>query len=135
MGNASSSGDLTSNTATWIATVDKKWDVNNGSLLGDATRGMFTSSTTSGIIAKDGTNTKNGPSGTPIGSKKLSIRYNLTTLEAGSDGIWSTTGSYLGHMGLGTYIEIAKGTPCSIRDLAIWNQIALTNAEVLEVIT
>ena len=127
--------DSLANTGLWLVTVEKNWSLNNGSIAGDSITGIFTSASNSGVIAKDGTNNVNGPTGIPSGQKKLGMRYSGSSLEAFSDGSWSTPGSFDGQINFTTYIEFGKEAACIIRDFAIWNQVNVTNSQVLEIIS
>ncbi len=112
------------------------WATASGSLVGSSTAGLFVSSSNSGVQAKDGTNTVNGPTGTPTGTKKLGIRYDVGTLEAFSDNVWSSVGIYDGDFGQGgeslTWLAVCNGCSGYIKDISLWS-IPVTNQQVYDI--
>ena len=112
------------------------WTTANGSLVGSTTAGLFVSSSNSGVQAKDGTNTVNGPSGTPTGLKKLGLRYDVGTLEAFSDNTWGSVGVYDGDFGQGvaslTWLAICNGCSGYIKDVALWGT-PITNQQIYDI--
>jgi len=124
--------DANSSVGLWLITVEKEnWQVENGSVMGNNTTGLFSSNANSGVIAKDSTNIVNGPTGTPTGKKVLGMKYSGSTLNAFADGIWSPSGSYDGDISNSTFIELGKGCTCTIRDVAIWNQVIPSDTDIL----
>jgi hypothetical protein len=119
-----------SNTSgTILATVYRdNWTNNHDGLIGSTTSGLGTLATNGGVKAVDGTNTANGPTGTPTGVKHLAIRWSGSTLEALSEALPGTAGTYDGAFGLAT-IGIGVGGISNIRDVKIYDT-ALTNAEI-----
>ena len=118
-----------SNTAgTILATVTRDdWSAGNGSAVGSATRGLYTSFTNSGAQGLDGTNTVNGPAGTPSGTMKIGIRWNNSVMQTFTDSGFGTSGSYDGGFDLAS-IALAAGAQCTIKDVAIWPY-SLTNED------
>lgn len=116
------------------------WSNASGSIIGSTTAGLFVSSTNSGVIAKDGTNTVNGPSGIPEGSLKIGLRYNnnTSTLEAFSNGVWGTPGTYDGDFGQGSgslnWLRVGANVHGYIKNLSIWS-LALDNNRLEEIMS
>lgn len=112
------------------------WTTASGSLVGSSTAGLFVSNANSGVQAKDGTNTVNGPTGIPTGSKKLGVRFDVGTLEAVSDNSWSSVGVYDGDFGQGgeslTWLAICTGCSGYVKDVCIWNT-PITNQQVYDI--
>lgn len=99
-----------------IATViSSDWSNISGKIGG--ANGLGSSSAFNGVIASDGTNTANGPTGTPAGSKKLGVRWQSGVLQAASDGVAGSAGSYDGSFNLSS---IAIGIYGNTRDLKIY---------------
>jgi hypothetical protein len=103
------------------------WATISGTI-GSATTGLAASSSNAGVQALDGTNTVNGPEGTPTGLETLAIGWYGTILKAVSGGVIGTSGSYDGSFNLST---IALGIHGNIRDLNIWT-VSLTDSELSE---
>ena len=114
------------------------WNTATGSLLGGTTGGLFVSNSNSGVIAKDDTNTVNGPTGVPSGSMKLGLRYNVNTLEAMSNGNWSNVGTYSGDFGQGTsnltWLRVGADVNGYIKNICLWSQ-ALSNDRITEILS
>ncbi len=107
------------------------WANASGTAIG-GTNGLVLSTSNSGAQAKDGTNTVNGPTGTPSGIELLAIGWGSGALKAASGGTLGTAGSYDGAFGLST---IAIGAPAGyIKETHIW-QSALTDAQLVTVTT
>jgi len=118
---ASTSGNFSDFAGTVIATVTRDdWTAGNGSAVGSSTRGLYTSSANSGAQGLDGTNTVNGPTGTPSGSVKIGLRWSGTSLQVYSNGSFGNAGSYDGGFNLSS-IALAAGVQCTIKDVAIWH--------------
>ena len=118
---APTSGNFSDFAGTVIATVTRDdWTVANGSAVGSSTRGLYTSSANSGAQGLDGTNTVNGPTGTPSGSMKIGLRWSGTSLQVYSNGVFGSAGSYDGGFNLSS-IALATGAQCTIKDVAIWH--------------
>ncbi len=102
------------------------WANASGTAIG-GTNGLVLSTSNSGVQAKDGTNTVNGPTGTPSGTELLAMGWGSGALKAASGGTLGTAGSYDGAFGLST---IAIGAPAGyIKDAYVW-QSALTDAQL-----
>lgn len=112
------------------------WSTASGSILGSTTAGLFISNSNSGVIAKDGTNTVNGPTGTPTGTVKIGLRYNTSTLETVANGVWSSVGTYDGDFGQGTastnWLRVGADVNGYIKDVSLWT-IALTNQQLIDI--
>ena len=117
-----------SDTAGAIAAVIESddWGTPDGHI-GSSTTGLHLSSANSGVQALDGTNTVNGPTGTPTGQVQMAIGWSGSTLRAAQDTI-GTSGSYDGGFGLSNIEIEITGT---VRDLNIWTT-GLTDAELIE---
>ena len=129
---APTSGNFSDSAGTILATVTRDtWATSNGSVVGSATRGLYTSAANSGVQGLDGTNTVNGPSGAPITQRKLGIRYSGVSLQAFAGNNFGSIGNYDGNFNL-TNIGIATGIRGGIKDIAIW-QSSLTDSQITEV--
>lgn len=127
---AATSGNFSDSAGTVIATVTRDdWTASNGSAVGSSTRGLYTSSTNSGAQGLDGTNTVNGPTGTPSGSMKIGLRWSGTSLQVYSNGSLGNAGSYDGGFNLSS-IALAAGVQCTIKDVAIWHT-SLSDTEMI----
>ncbi len=127
---APTSGNFSDTAGTIIATVTRDdWTAGNGSAVGSSTRGLYTSSTNSGAQGLDGTNTVNGPTGTPSDSMKIGLRWSGTSLQVYSNGSLGNAGSYDGGFNLSS-IALAAGVQCTIKDVAIWHT-SLSDTEMI----
>ena len=127
---APTASNFSDTAGTILATVTRDdWTAGNGSAVGSSTRGLYTSSANSGAQGVDGTNTVNGPTGTPSNSMKIGLRWSGTSLQVYSNGSFSNAGSYDGGFNLSS-IALAAGTQCAIKDVAIWNT-SLSDAEMI----
>lgn len=125
-----------SDTAGWaLATVQgESWANATGTAIGNGTNGLKLSASNSGIVAYDGTNTVNGPAGSPSGAKKLAMTWGSGALQAASGGVAGSAGSYDGAWGLATVgIGTSQGN-VYIKDVYI-GQSALTAAQLVQVTT
>lgn len=104
-----------------------------GGLLGSATNGLLESASNSGATASDGTNTANGPTGTPTGRNKLAIRWGGGAMTVASGGVLGTPGTYDGAMGLSS-IGIGISSPGYFGSVAIYDY-AMTDAELQAITT
>ena len=128
---APTSGNFSDTAGTILATVTRDdWTAGNGSAVGSATRGLYTSSANSGAQGVDGTNTVNGPSGTPSGTMRIGIRWSGSTMQAFSNGTFGPVGSYDGGFNLGAAMQLLAGGQGSIKDVAIW-QTSLSDADMI----
>lgn len=126
---APTSGNFSDTAGTILATVTRDdWTAGNGSAVGSATRGLYTSSTNSGAQGLDGTNTVNGPTGTPGGTVRIGLRWNNSVIQAFTDSGFGTSGSYDGGFDLAS-IALAAGVQCTIKDVSIWPY-SLTNEDI-----
>lgn len=98
-----------------------------GGLVGSATNGLLESASNSGATAYDGTNTANGPTGTPSGRKKLALRWTGATMDVSVGGVIGTAGTYDGAMGLAS-LGIAVNSSGYFGPVAVWNY-AMTDDE------
>lgn len=96
--------------------------------IGSATTGLSLSSANSGIQALDGTNTVNGPTGTPSGLVQMAVGWSGSSLKAAADGTIGTPGTYDGSLNLSTISIDIQG---NVRNVNIWIS-ALTDAELEE---
>ena len=127
---SSTSGNFSDFAGTVIATVTRDdWTVANGSAVGSSACGLYTSSANSGAQGLDGTNTVNGPTGTPSGSMKIGLRWSGTSLQVYSNGSLGNAGSYDGGFNLSS-IALAAGVQCTIKDVAIWHT-SLSDTEMI----
>lgn len=92
------------------------WSIATG-YIGSATTGLHRITTNSGVSALDGTNTVNGPTGTPDAGEDLGIFWQSSDLKAAANGTLATAGTYDGSFGLS---NIAVQPNCAVRDLYIW---------------
>jgi hypothetical protein len=114
---------------TILATYKPTYDTYaSGSIVGSSTRGLYASTSNSGVQALDGTNTINGPTGTPSGQIKIGARWSGSSLQCFALDSFGSAGSYDGGFNLST-IGILPGTAGYIRDLAIWTS-SLTDNEI-----
>lgn len=114
---------------TILATYKPTYDTYaGGSIVGSTTRGLYASTSNSGVQAIDGTNTINGPAGTPSGQIKIGARWSGSSLQCFALDSFGSSGSYDGSFNLST-IGILPGTAGYIRDLAIWTS-SLTDNEI-----
>ena len=100
----------------------------SGGAIGSATNGLLLSTLNSGATAYDGTNSANGPSGTPGSSEKLAFRWGSSAMTVSSGGIIGTPGTYDGGMGLSS-IGIGSSAAGCFKNAAIYNY-AMTDAEL-----
>jgi hypothetical protein len=99
-----------------------------GGAIGSATNGLLLSAANSGATASDGTNTANGPVGSPSGRKKLAFRWGGGAMTVASGGVVGTPGTYDGGMGLASVgIAVNSSTYCG--RVAIYNY-QMTDAEL-----
>jgi len=128
---APTSGNFSDTAGTILATVTRDdWSAGNGSAVGSSTRGLYTSSANSGAQGLDGTNTVNGPSGTPSGTMRIGIRWSGSTMQAFSNGAFGPAGSYDGGFNLGAAMKLLAGVQGSIKDVAIWPS-SLSDADMI----
>ncbi len=123
-----------SDTAGWaLATVQgESWANATGTAIGNGTNGLKLSASNSGVVAYDGTNTVNGPAGSPSGAEKLAMTWGGGALQAASGGVAGTAGSYDGAWGLATVgIGTSQGN-VYIKDVYI-GQSKLTEAQLQQV--
>lgn len=114
---------------TILATYKPTYDTYAiGSIVGSSTRGLYSSASNSGVQALDGTNTINGPAGTPNGQIRIGARWSGSSLQCFALDSFGSAGSYDGSFNLST-IGILPGTAGYIRDLAIWTS-SLTDNEI-----
>ena len=104
-----------------------------GGAIGSATNGLLLSAANSGATASDGTNTANGPAGTPSGRKKLALRWGGGAMTVASGGVVGTPGTYDGAMGLAS-IGIAVNSSTYCGPVAIYDY-AMTDAELQAITT
>lgn len=117
---AQTSGNISDTAGTILATVTRDtWATGNGSAVGSATRGLYTSAANSGVQGLDGTNTVNGPSGAPGGTMRIGIRWSGSSMQAFSDGVFGAAGSYDGSFNLASIAAMA-GVRGGIKDISIW---------------
>ena len=127
---APTSGNFSDAAGTILATVTRDdWTAGNGSAVGSSTRGLYTSSANSGAQGVDGTNTINGPSGTPSGTMKIGIRWSGSSMQVFANGVFQSAGSYDGSFNLAS-IAAADGVQCTIKDVAIW-QTSLSDEDMI----
>ena len=114
---------------TILATYKPTYDTYaGGSIVGSSTRGLYAGTSNSGVQALDGTNTINGPAGTPSGQIKIGARWSGSSLQCFALDSFGSSGSYDGSFNLST-IGILPGTAGYIRDLAILTS-SLTDNEI-----
>lgn len=99
-----------------------------GGAIGSATNGLLLSAANSGATASDGTNTANGPAGSPSGREKLAMRWGGGAMTVASGGVVGTAGTYDGGMGIASVgIAVNSSTYCG--PVAIYNY-QMTDAEL-----
>ena len=94
--------------------------VYSGGAVGSATNGLLLSTSNSGATSYDGTNTANGPTGTPGDTEKLAVAWGSSAMSVASSGAIGTAGTYDGAMGLSS-IGIGVGAVGYFGDVAIYN--------------
>ena len=99
-----------------------------GGAIGSATNGLLLSAANSGATASDGTNTANGPAGSPSGREKLAMRWGGGAMTVASGGVVGTAGTYDGGMGLAS-VGIAVNSSVYCGRVAIYDY-AMTDAEL-----
>ena len=104
-----------------------------GGAIGSATNGLLLSAANSGATASDGTNTANGPAGSPSGREKLAMRWGGGAMTVASGGVVGTAGTYDGGMGLAS-VGIAVNSSVYCGRVAIYDY-AMTDAELQELTT
>ena len=127
---APTASNFSDTAGTILATVTRDdWTAGNGSAVGSSTRGLYTSSSNSGAQGVDGTNTVNGPSGTPSGTMRIGIRWSGSSMQVFANGVFQSAGSYDGSFNLAS-IAAAAGVKCTIKDIAIW-QTSLSDEDMI----
>ncbi len=94
--------------------------VYSGGAVGSATNGLLLSTSNSGATAYDGTNSANGPTGTPGATEKLAVAWGSSAMSVASSGAVGTVGTYDGAMGLSS-IGIGVGAAGYFGDVAVYN--------------
>ena len=123
------SSNFSDTAGTILATYKPTYDTyTDGSIVGSSTRGLYAGTSNSGVQALDGTNTINGPAGTPSGQIRIGARWSGSSLQCFALDSFGSSGSYDGSFNLST-IGILPGTAGYIRDLAIWTS-SLTDNEI-----
>ena len=118
---APTTSNFSDTAGTILATVTRDgWTAGNGSAVGSSTRGLYASSANSGAQCLDGTNTVNGPSGTPSGTMRIGIRWSGSSMQAFSNGTFGLAGNYDDSFNLGAAMQLLAGVQGSIKDVAIW---------------
>ena len=107
--------------------------VYSGGAVGSATNGLLLSASNSGATAYDGTNSANGPTGTPGAVEKLALAWGSSTMSVASSGLVGTPGTYDGAMGLSS-IGVGVGAVGYFGDVAIYNY-KMTDAELQAITT
>jgi hypothetical protein len=100
-------------------------------LFGDGTEYLLAPITTqSGIRAFDGTNTANGPTGTPSGMMRFAVRWNATTgkMRLAANGVLGDEVNYDGDWNLGSQI-LASGFTALVRNFRTYST-AMTDAQM-----
>ncbi len=105
----------------------------SGGAVGSATNGLLLSASNSGATAYDGTNSANGPTGTPGAVEKLALAWGSSTMSVASSGLVGTPGTYDGAMGLSS-IGVGVGAVGYFGDVAIYNY-KMTDAELQAITT
>jgi len=123
-----------SDTAGWaLASVYKPdWSYVAGGVIGSATNGLLPLTTNTGAKAYDGTNTVNGPVGSPSGTVKMALSWGSGALQVAANGTAGTAGSYDGAWGLAT-IGINTSAASMYAKNAYIAQSALTAAQLAQV--
>jgi hypothetical protein len=107
------------------------WAQVGGQLFGDGTEYLLAPITTqSGIRAFDGTNTANGPTGTPSGMMRFAVRWNATTgkMRLAANGVLGDEVTYDGDWNLGSQI-LASGFAGLVRNFRTYST-AMTDAQM-----
>lgn len=104
-----------------------------GGAIGSATNGLLLSAANSGATASDGTNTANGPTGTPGTSEKLALNWTGAVMEVASSATVGTPGTYDGAMGLSN-IGIGVGASGYFKNVAVYPY-ALSDADMVKITT
>jgi hypothetical protein len=102
--------------------------------VGDGTEALLLSSTSnSGVQSFDGTNTVNGPSGTPVGKMKIACSWEGSVLKIFSNGVMGTPGVYDGNFSL-AQLNIGEGFNGNISNVKIWKK-ALSDSQLIGLTT
>lgn len=105
-----------------------------GQYIGDGTESLlFSLTTNSGVKIYDGTNTVNGPTGTPSGQMKLASTWSGSALKAYASGVAGTAGSYDGAFTLAS-LGVGSSYYGTIRNVKIWKK-ALTDSKLISLTT
>lgn len=107
------------------------WANTSGRIVGDAAEGALASAANSGVQAYDGTNTVNGPTGTPTGTIKAAISWIGVRMIVCVNGVLGTAGTYDGAWNLSA-IMIGNGFYGTVRNVKIWKK-AFTDAKLVEI--
>ncbi|MBK8117453.1 MAG: hypothetical protein IPK44_24510 [Candidatus Accumulibacter sp.] len=99
----------------------------SGGAVGSVSNGLLLSAANSGVVGNDGTNTANGPAGSPTGTEKLALRWGGGAMTAASGGTLGTPGTYDGSLSLAN-IGIGVGSYGYFNNVAIFNY-TMTDAE------
>ncbi len=105
--------------------------VYSGGAIGSATNGLLLSTSNSGATAFDGTNTANGPTGTPDASEKLALNWTGSAMKVASSSTLGTVGTYDGGMGL-TNIGIGTGANGTFKNVSIYSS-ALSDSDMVRI--
>ena len=96
------------------------WAQVGGQLFGDGVEYIMKPITTmSGIEAFDGTNTAQGPAGTPSGRMRYAIRWGNGKMRISANGVLGAETNFDGSWNLAAY-QIANGFPGTVRRLRTW---------------
>ena len=111
----------TAGSATAEITAES-WGNVAGQYLGDGTTApLLASSANSGVQAYDGTNTVNGPTGTPASLVKVGSSWKAATLKAFANGNLGASGAYDGAFALST-LAIGSSYFGTIKNVKIWKK-------------
>ena len=96
------------------------WSAPTGQLLGDATNYIMKPiATMSGIEAFDGTNTAQGPAGTPTGRMRYAVRWGNGKMRISANGALGTEANFDGDWNLSA-LQVANGFNGTVRKLRFW---------------
>ena len=112
----------------------RDWTQTGGQLFGDGTEYLLKPiANQSGVQAFDGTNTANGPAGTPSGMMHFAVRWNATTgkMRLAANGQLGTETDFDGDWNLASYI-LAGGFDVAIRRLRTWDA-PMSDARMVEI--
>jgi hypothetical protein len=122
--------------SAYAEVISSSWANATAQIIGDGTESpLKLSSANSGVQAFDGTNTANGPAGTPTGKVKIAVSWSGATMKVFANGVAGASATYDGTFSLSS-LGIGAGTVGggTIRNVRIWKK-QLTDAQLVALTT